>query len=230
MPTAVKFLAVWRYLNWPNRISLLRLLLVPPFVVLMLHHRQQAGFRHAALGIFLVMALSDLIDGHLARRFGLRSRLGAILDPLADKTLIICAAVLLALDRSAVETATLPDWVVVMIVGKDLWVIVGFALLFVMTGKAHVRPTVPGKLCTVGQLAMVTAILASPDLNRLGGQLGFHLAQALWWTVAVLCVLAVLAYTREGVSFMAVSEASRHANQQPAGDEQRQDVMPKNPT
>jgi phosphatidylglycerophosphate synthase len=129
------------------------------------------------------------------------------LDPLADKALIICAAVLLSLPHSAVPGVVLPDWVVVMIVGKDLWVIVGFALLFVLTGKVHVRPTVPGKLCTVGQAVMVAAMLASPELDRLGWGVGSRLSQALWWTVGGLCLLAAVAYTRLGVGLVAEADA-----------------------
>ena len=116
-PTPADKIKPWMSLNWPNRISLLRLLLVPPFVVLLMHQRQWPTARYIALVIFSAMAFSDLADGLMARRFNAKTRLGAILDPLADKVLIICAAVLLSLPNSAVEGAKLADWVVVAIVG-----------------------------------------------------------------------------------------------------------------
>ena len=230
-PTVSGIRHPWEYLTWPNRISLLRLLLVPPFVVLMQHQQDQPVCRYVALGIFVVMALSDAADGFLARRLHVVSRLGAILDPLADKTLIICAAVLLSLPHSSVKGLPLPDWVVVMVVGKDLWVILGFAVLFVLTHKVVVLPTLAGKLATAGQLVMVLAILLSPELNRLGGQglpagifdggaprLGDRLAEAMWWTVAGLCALAVIAYTRLGVHLAAEADLNQH---RPGGGPER---------
>jgi len=203
----------WNTLNWPNRITLLRLLLVAPFVVLMMRQQQRPLYRYVALGIFVAMALSDMADGVLARRLGRSTRLGAILDPLADKTLIICAAVLLALPGSSVRGAALPAWVAVLIVGKDLWVLVGFLVVFLLTGKVRVLPTRAGKACTVGQLAMVSAILLSPDLNRLGREAGTHLARALWWAVAGLCLLSVVSYTRLGLSFVAEADQGGSSGQ-----------------
>lgn len=200
----------WAALSWPNRITLMRLLLVAPFVVLMQQHHARPVFRHLAMGIFLVMAVSDVLDGYLARRAGHTSRLGAILDPLADKTLIICAVVLLSLPHSAVRGTRLPHWVVVLIVGKDLWVIVGFVVVFLLTGRVRVMPTWPGKLCTAGQLVMVAAILVSPDINHLATAAGTALAKALWWATAALSVVAVVSYTRLGLLFVAEADRGQH--------------------
>ncbi len=195
--------SVWRYLSWPNRISLLRLLLIAPFVILMLNHRQHdPQFRYLALGIFGLMAVSDFLDGFLARRMKLSSKLGAILDPIADKALIICAAILLALPESSVPGAILPNWVVVLIVGKDLWVVAGFVVMVLLTRKLHVQPNIFGKMATAAQLLMVIAILLNPELNTLGRQVGTRLAQVLWSVVAALCVLAALTYTRLGLRFV----------------------------
>ena len=195
-----------RLLTWPNRITLVRLLLVAPFVMLMQRQQATAAYRYVAAGIFVAMALSDLLDGLLARRLKCVTRLGAILDPLADKTLIICAAVLLSLPGSAVAGARLPQWVAVFIVGKDLWVLVGFVVVFLLTGSVKVQPTRLGKACTVGQLAMVLAVLLSPDISRLGVNAGFQLVRALWWAVSALSVLAVISYTRLGLSLLAEAD------------------------
>lgn len=201
----------WAYLSWPNRISLLRLLLVAPFVVLMGHQQSRELFRYLALGIFVFMALSDLVDGFLARRLGRSTRLGAILDPLADKALITCAAILLSLEHSHVRGARLPDWVVVLIVGKDLWVVVGFLVVFLLTGRVKVMPTMPGKMVTAGQLMMVTAVLLSPELNAVGLPVGTWLARVLWWAVGGLCLLSVISYTRLGLAFVAEADQN-HRN------------------
>lgn len=192
----------WQALNWPNRISLLRVLGVPPFVVLLLNQHDWPWARHAAMAVFVVMGLSDALDGYLARRSGQITRLGKILDPLADKLLIICSVILLATDAAAIQGAKVPDWVVVSVVGKDLWVVIGFVVVFFVTGKVKIRPTWAGKACTMGQIMMVAGILAAPDFNRIGWQAGSRLAMVLGWVVMVLCLLAVISYTRLGLAFM----------------------------
>jgi len=204
--TRGKTFSLWRALNWPNRITLVRLALLPPFVVLLLRQPGEVASRYAALGIFLLMALSDFLDGVLARALNTRTRLGAILDPLADKLMIIAAAVVLSLPQYAPPGARLPDWVVVAIVGKDLWVIVGFVIVYMVTDRFRVRPSFFGKACTVGQVVMVVSVLLAPEINRLWAGLGSWVASVTGWIVAVLCVLAVISYTRMGLSFV-VEEA-----------------------
>ena len=195
----------WGSLSWPNRISLLRLLLVAPFIVLVMNQNQPGWSyaRHAALGIFVLMAFSDLVDGVLARRLDARSRLGAILDPLADNALRICAVVMLSLRNSAVPGAQLPNWVVVAIVGKDLWVIIGFLVIYLVTDRFHVRPTLAGKACTLGQLLMLVAVLTAPDIDRISPELGRRIAAVMGWAVIALCVLATISYTRVGLGLIA---------------------------
>ncbi len=194
--------ALWRALNWPNRITLLRLALLPPFIVLLLRQPGESASRYAALGIFLLMALSDVLDGVLARRLRARTRLGAILDPLADKLMIISAAVLLSLPEYAPPGGRLPDWVVVAIVGKDLWVIVGFVVVYLVTDRFRIRPSFLGKACTVGQVIMVVSVLLAPEMNQVLAGLGSWMASVAGWAVAALCVLAIISYTRMGLSFV----------------------------
>jgi cardiolipin synthase (CMP-forming) len=195
-------------LTWPNRISLLRLLMVAPFIVL-IQNQNEPGWpwaRQAALGIFILMAISDALDGQLARRLNQMTRLGAILDPIADKVLIICATVILSLPESAVtvdgQAQKLSNWIVVAVVGKDLWVIFGFLVIYLVTDRFRVRPTVFGKACTIGQLLMVALVLAQPEFNRLYQGLGTMLAQASGWLVVTLCVAAGVSYTRLGLAFV----------------------------
>ena len=197
---------VWRALSWPNRISLLRLLLVAPFVVLLMNQQQSDAARYAAVGIFVFMAVSDALDGMLARRLDAKTRLGAILDPLADKTLVICATIMLSLPGSSVRGALLPAWVVVCVVGKDLWVIIGFVVIYLVTDRFRTQPTLEGKAATFGQLIMVGFVLIAPELNRLGGDVGTWTTNILSWCVAALCVLAVMSYTRLGLAFITAEQ------------------------
>lgn len=193
----------WSSLNWPNRISLMRLLLVAPFIVLVMNQHCWPYARHAALLIFVVMAVSDLLDGMLARRLHQRTRLGAILDPLADKVLIVSAVVLLSLPDSAVAGAIISNWVVVAIVAKDLWVVIGFVVIYLVTDRIRLQTTWTGKASTVGQLAMVSLVLLAPDLNALSDRLGTRLGAAAGWAAAGLSIAALISYTRLGLGFLA---------------------------
>lgn len=194
------------WLNWPNRISLLRLLMVAPFVVLIMDQKSWPPGRYLALATFVLMAISDAADGLLARRLKLKTRLGAILDPLADKVMIICSAVLLSMPDSVVPGAPLPNWAVVAIVGKDLWVVTGFLVVYLVTDKFLVRPTVAGKLCTFGQILMVGCTLIAPDVNRCCTGLGTWIAYAWAWLVLVLCVAAAASYLLLGLRFIAAEQ------------------------
>lgn len=193
----------WGSLNWPNRISLLRLLLVAPFVVLLLNQQEVSWARYAALGIFVIMAVSDFLDGLLARRFNLKTRLGALLDPLADKVLIVCSVVLLSMEGSSPgKDYTLRNWVVVAVVGKDLWVVFGTIVVYFVTDRLRIQPTLPGKFATLVQLATVIVALLAPDIDGLTGW-GKPIVLAMSVLVVATAAAAVVSYTRLGLSFIA---------------------------
>jgi len=207
---------VWKLLNWPNRISILRLMLVPPFVMLLLNLHDpacEAWARYAALGIFMVMAASDFLDGMLARRFNLRTRLGAILDPLADKILIVCSVLLLSIPAYAPQEFHIPKLVVVAVVSKDLWVVIGALVVYLVGGRLRIRPTLAGKLSTAIQLATIICILIVPDLEHLRPGLGISAAWGLVIATFAVSVLAIFSYTRLGLSFIVKTDQPlEHAN------------------
>ncbi len=210
----------WQALNWPNRISLVRLFLVAPFILLVVNQQdpQYPWARHAALGVFLVMGISDAIDGLLARRYNLRTRLGAILDPLADKILITCSVIILSLEYSSVPGMRLPSWVVLAVVGKDVYVVLGFIVLYLVTDRFRIQPTMAGKASTAGQVLMVVTVMLSPDINQVAPGYGTMLAKTCIWAVVVLVGLAAISYTLLGVAF--VSEG-----QKPMDDHPKQRVI-----
>ncbi len=211
----------WGSLSWPNRISLLRLLLVGPFIVLLLSQGEEGWpwARHGAVAIFLVMAASDAADGFLARRLQQKTRLGAILDPLADKILIISSVLVLSQHAGAVPNAVLPIWVVVAAVGKDLWVVIGFLVVYLVTDKLRVEPSISGKLCTLGQLLMVGFVLVAPELDALAPNwfLGKWIVRGLSYAVTALAALAVISYTRKGLRTIAQHQKPLD-NHRPAND------------
>ena len=128
-------------ITWATRITILRILLVLPFVSFMLKINDpefggngQNAMRYIAILLFVLMALSDGVDGYLARHKNQISRLGTFLDPLADKLLITCSCLLLASKRAHVANFWLPPTVVVFILGKDLIVIAGFVIVYFLIG------------------------------------------------------------------------------------------------
>jgi len=157
-------------LNWPNRITITRILLIGPFVLALLHLQDPQWSelaRWLAVVIFVLMAISDGLDGYLARRLNQESAVGKFLDPLADKLLVLFSVLFLAHEGTHVEGALLPSYVAVIAIGKDMIVVLGFCILYFATSRSYIEPHRAGKWCTTIQLAMVIAILISPNLPGL---------------------------------------------------------------
>jgi len=190
--------------TWATRITILRILLIIPFVIFMLKINDpalslfwRAAARYAAITVFLVMAASDALDGFLARRNGQSTKLGAFLDPTADKLLITCACLLLSSGRAGVEGFQLPTTVVVIIIGKDLFLLIGFTIIYLITSRAVITPIFIGKVATVLQLSMVAGILVAPEVSRIVPG-WIWLLRVLWWSAATTAVLTTLVYIRQG--------------------------------
>jgi len=148
-----------------NYITVIRILLVPVFIGSVLYYAEsgEEWQRILALGTFVIAALSDGIDGYIARRFNQRSELGAILDPLADKLLLVSGIVLLSrhvghgLDR-------IPFWMTMTVIGRDAILLLGLAVIYYVCGEVRVRPHFIGKVATVLQMAAVIwALLKLPS-------------------------------------------------------------------
>ena len=131
----------------PNVITVLRLLLVPPVVALIL-----SGERTSALALFLVAGVSDAVDGFLARHFHWRSRLGALLDPLADKLLLLGTFVALAVE------GLLPLWLLVAAVLRDVVILGGAGAYRLLIGRVDAEPLIISKINTL--LQIMVALLA----------------------------------------------------------------------
>ena len=195
-------------LNWATRITIFRILLIIPFVSCMLKINDpelspvlQTTMRYVSIVFFLVMAISDAIDGYLARRRNQTTKLGAFLDPLADKLLMTSACLLLASQRAHVEGFLLPPTVVVLIIGKDLFLLLGFTIVYLITLRVHIKPVFVGKAATVLQLSMVTGILIAPEITVvLPGWIWF--LRFLWWSAAGTAICATLIYIRNGSRYI----------------------------
>jgi len=192
-------------IGWPNRISVARIALVGPFVACLLNLDADwvVDPRLTALAIFALMAASDGLDGLLARRLKQETQLGKFLDPLGDKLLITASVVLLAAvgvpNGGLIER--LPLWIVLGIIGKDLLIIVGFAIASHLVGHLVIEPRPLGKACTLAQLLLVLSWLLKPDLPAIARSL----PSVMIWIVAVLVVAASIDYVRLGLRIVAAA-------------------------
>ncbi|MEY2851812.1 MAG: Phosphatidylglycerophosphate synthase [Verrucomicrobiota bacterium] len=152
-----------------NSITLLRILLVPLFAWALLYHNEShaegytgSGWYWAAVILFAVAAASDGIDGWVARQFGQKSQLGRILDPVADKLLLVTAIVLLGTVGVA-GLGKLPTWFPILVVSRDLILVAGTILVGTLLHNYHfVRPHWTGKVCTFFQITVVAFGLLFP--------------------------------------------------------------------
>lgn len=148
-----------------NKVTVLRMLLIPFFVAGVLYYGRtgEEMFRLGALLCFAVAAICDGVDGYIARRYRQSSELGVMLDPLADKLLLVSAVVVLSFEHGP-NLARLPLWLVVTVVGRDLLLLAGLLVIHIAVGRIKVRPRLVGKAATVLQMAAVLWVLLQwPD-------------------------------------------------------------------
>jgi len=139
----------------PNFITLLRLAALPFFLVSIADGRFDI-----ALAIFVVAGLSDGVDGYLARHFGMKSALGAYLDPIADKLLLISSYLFLAIP-SYPARVKVPVWLAVMVLSRDFLLLMVALLMILSTGKRTFPPSWAGKVTTVTQIVTVLFVLCA---------------------------------------------------------------------
>jgi CDP-diacylglycerol--glycerol-3-phosphate 3-phosphatidyltransferase len=143
-----------------NKITIARILLVPFFISQIIYYARtgQEWYRLGALLSFAIAALADGLDGYVARRYNQRSELGAILDPLADKLLLISGIILLSMENHRYFDR-IPMWLTVTVLSRDAIILIGMALIHYMMTKVKVRARLSGKISTVLLMATVLWIL-----------------------------------------------------------------------
>jgi cardiolipin synthase (CMP-forming) len=181
-------------LNLPNLITIARILLVPVIVWAIASREMEAAFL-----LFLIAGLSDGVDGLLAKRLGMASELGAHLDPLADKVLIVSIYVALGI------TEAIPRWIVILVVSRDILIIGGVMLAWFLGKPMRVKPVLVSKLNTVAQIMFASLVLAELAF-RIAFDAGEAVAMA---TVAVLTLASIGFYVREWVVLMNAAELER---------------------
>ena len=174
-----------RIVTVPNMLTVFRMVLIPVFVSLLFYQRFIL-----ALCVFVLAGVTDGLDGLLARRFDQRSQLGTILDPIADKLMLVTSFVVLSM-RSVFPQPLpphlpVPFWVTVAVISRDVFILVGAAAINIVTGFRGFRPSLLGKINTTVQIAAIAAIIFAASVPF---GTGYYLP-TIYTTVFVSAVLS----------------------------------------
>jgi cardiolipin synthase len=155
----------------PNFITIGRLFLVPLVIMMIVQGHWQMAF-----GLFVVAGVSDAVDGYLARHHGMASELGAYLDPIADKALLVSIYLALAI------VSIIPAWMAIIVIFRDVIIVAAVILAWVLGNPMEIKPFIISKLNTAAQIAFAAALLAA---KAFGVSLGF------WFDVSITLVAAL---------------------------------------
>jgi cardiolipin synthase len=170
----------------PNVITAFRIILAPVFVIYLINDRL-----NAALVIFLICMISDGVDGMIARLFNQKSRLGAYLDPLADKILLVTAFVLLAV------RGYLPSWLTVTAIARDVMILLGVLVFHLNRLELRIRPSAVSKINTCFQFITLTMVLLKGCVP-----IPSMVYEALYYITAALTIISGLHYMQYGLRVM----------------------------
>ncbi|MBR6666545.1 MAG: CDP-diacylglycerol--glycerol-3-phosphate 3-phosphatidyltransferase [Lachnospiraceae bacterium] len=178
-------------MNLPNKLTIFRMIMIVPFVILLLGNHQQWGWftslfggileyvDYIALAIFIIASLTDLIDGKIARKYNLVTNFGKFMDPLADK-LLVCAALV-----ALVEMGRIPSWVVIVIISRE-FIISGFRTVASDNGVV-IAASYWGKFKTTFQMIMVCLMIANIEAIAV-------VTNVIMWIALVLTVVSLIDY------------------------------------
>ena len=192
-------------------LTMLRLLLLPVFLWLILLDEGQSKLPHRwwAIAVFGVMAVTDKLDGYLARKLNQTSKIGTILDPVADKLLVACSVILLSFDWVATPRYRIPLPVVATIYGSYLIVAGGTLVLLAVVGRVSIAPRPLGKVGTALQLVLVLLTLIAPSLPPLAADAMHNMLVFLWWAVPILAAVTCADYVLQGIRQLRTWQAAR---------------------
>lgn len=177
-------------INVPNILTLVRLLLTPLFVILLLRDQLVP-----ALLVFTLAGITDGLDGLIARWFNQRTVLGAYLDPIADKVLLVSAFVCLAI------LEIIPAWLSVIVLSREILIVIGIAILTMTEKRYRIRPSLVSKCTTVAQIVVVIVALLVPASP------GFRVVQIpLLWVTAALTMISGFHYLYMGMLMLHQAE------------------------
>jgi len=184
-------------MNFANKISTFRILSVPFFIASMTYYAQGREFlRFIALGIFCMGVVSDAVDGYIARRTKQYSKAGLVLDPLGDKLLLMSAFICLYTNTYLVMR--FPLWVILIVISRDVIIMLGAIVIYMVKQNIDIRPTRWGKLTTTFQMTAVIAVLT---------QLPF--AFFFWWVAVIFTIVSGIDYIMRGFKVLYAVDNNR---------------------
>ena len=175
-------------MNLPNKLTVLRVLMIPFFVLFMLLDITGAADKWIAVAIFIIASFTDFLDGYIARKYNLVSNFGKFMDPLADKLLVSAAMICL------VEMGRLPAWIVIVIISRE-FIISGFRLIASDNGIV-IAASYWGKFKTVFQMAMIIVLICN-----LGGVFGI-VETILIWVSLILTIVSLVDYIAKNINVL----------------------------
>ncbi len=172
-----------------NKISIFRILLVPVIVAALLYyHPGRDWMRFVAFGLFLIGMVSDAVDGMIARLHQQQTELGTLLDPIADKSLILGTLISCSVIRGLPEFMRIPAWFNLLVISRDVLLVAGAIVLFAMKGRWNVQPSLLGKWTTAAQMLVIPTVL-----------LGLPGKSLLLNVAAAFTVASAATYVRSGI-------------------------------
>ena len=182
-------------LTFANKVTIGRILIVPFFIATVLYYSPDRDYlRLVALGIFLVGVISDVIDGYVARTRKQKTKAGAILDPLADKFLLMSAFYCLYFISQQFMVLKLPLWLVLAVISRDIILLLGSMIIQLISGNLVIAPTKWGKATTFFQVFCIIGIL-----------LQIEASSVLWYLTVLLTVISAFGYIYDGVKTLNAS-------------------------
>lgn len=169
-------------MNLANKISIARVILIPFFIAAIAYSRMDI-----ALLFFIVAIISDGVDGFIARTQNQKTKLGTILDPVADKLLLISAFVCLSLAKSVPPELALPPYVPIIVISRDVIIVIGSVMIHVITGDVKVTPSSVGKITTFFQMMTIVSVLV-----------GFKFSYIVWNIAIILTIISGIDYIVKG--------------------------------
>lgn len=168
-------------MNLPNKLTILRVIMIPFFVVFLLSDLGGEAGKWVALALFVIASLTDFLDGKIARKYNLVTNFGKFMDPLADK-LLVCSALI-----CFVELGKLPAWMVIVIISRE-FIISGFRLVAADNGVV-IAASYWGKFKTAFQMVMTILLIAD-----LPGTVFSLLTQIIIWVALILTIVSLIDY------------------------------------
>jgi cardiolipin synthase len=178
--------------NFANKISTIRILSVPFFIACLIYYSPEKDhLRFIALAIFVLAVLSDAVDGYIARKSQEKSKAGLVLDPLGDKLLLVSAFICLYFIKEPPSGIRFPLWVVLIVISRDMIILLGAVVIYMLKQEINISPTRWGKLTTTFQMLSVITIL-----------LQFKSSHVFWTIATVFTIISGIDYIKRGFKIL----------------------------